>query len=121
MGIREDLEKSFNLLLEWMTEQEIPFEIVGEDDEPDLGIFHKEEEKWFEYFGHIGRGYWGSTKIPSSEKTYFSQSENMKSEIKDRMNDEFGKRFLGYGEPVEPDVTDPYPVGWDEVDEDNII
>ena len=127
MGLFEDFQKSLGFVLDWLTENEIPFEIIDKSQigkTPDVGIFHieeEEEEKWFEYFGHIGWGYWGSQKIPSSEKTYYSQSENMKEEIADRMIDEFGARFLGYGEPVPPNVTDPYPVSWDEVDENNII
>ena len=132
MGWQEDFEKALQGLVDFLEEMDIPFEIIGEDDiddEPEVGIFHKDEEEddeeWFEYFAHLGFGYWDGERREAEERTFFSTSQNKKDEIRDIMENEYGRRdlYMGYGigGRVVVDVTDPYPVDKSEVDENEII
>ena len=171
MGWQEDFEKALQGLVDFLEEMDIPFEIIGEDDiddEPEVGIFHKDgeevedsyyapvadffenlekgtdeevsnfvgellgrpeeeddDEEWFEYFAHLGFGYWDGERREAEERTFFSTSQNKKDEIRDIMENDYGRRdlYMGYGigGPVVVDVTDPYPVDKSEVDENEII
>ena len=94
-------------------------ELLGRPEEED------DDEEWFEYFAHLGFGYWNGERRESEERTFFSTSPNKKAEIRDIMENDYGRRdlYMGYGigGPVVVDVTDPYPVDKSEVDENEII
>ena len=130
MGWFEDFEKALSGLIDFLEDNDIPFEIIGEDDiedEPEVGIFHSstteeedEDEEWWEYYVSIDSGYFGNDERGYESQVYYSQSPNKKVETMERFVGTFGDRYVGKGNKIEPSVY-VSEVGRDEVDFDRVI
>ena len=126
MPIIEDLEKSLSGLIDFLSENDIPFEIIDEDD---VGIFsdevaeekEPEEDQWYEYFTTLGEGYSHGDKLEGVTQIYYSQSRDDADFAESRIVDDFGRRWVGLGSEIFGNANQPREVDWDEVDEDNIL
>ena len=134
MGWFEDFEKALSGLIDFLEDNDIPFEIIGEDDiedEPEVGIFHssateeEDEEQWYEYYVSREDGYFGATFLSHQADVYYSTNPNAHQVAYDRFLDMYGSGWYGgpppYGHEVLPDVDGPTEVDKDDVDDERII
>jgi hypothetical protein len=126
MPIIDEFEKALQSVIEFLDENEINFDIV---DENDIGVFWDEvaedeepdEDQWYKYFTTLNSGYFGWEKRPEVTKVYYSQSRYDSDIAEERIVEDFGKRYVGFGDEVLGNANRPQEVDYDEVDEDNIL